>query len=561
MATRIALIALTAFAAWRSASAQTSYLARNDRIVCVGDSITAAGLFITFVDQALRTLYPDGGITLHNLGQGGASAPAGASSLAGYLDKHEPTLATFMFGVNDTRWSEGQTEEKVGQFLGGLKAAVASTQAKKLPLVLLRESHFSHGANAPPDAFERRVNRMLFELLAAQDEFAAANHVPVVDVLGAYQRQLAAAWAKDPAYEFSPDVIHPTSPGHAAIAVEVLRAFGAGLPLAATAGERGPLHVSRASDLSLRVADSCGVVGADAAVAVRIEVGNAGKEMVDGTLVACVAGHKLDRRITVAGGGTADVAFELPVSGLARRWGAVPLYVAFVGREAFAADGTLFFHSQVRAAARKPLLVADGEFTTAAAGKAGRCPVSGVRLSREQDSLCVDFTWKDATPVAARPGFRNTFGKQIDKPVDLGSRGGQPCDAVEFFFDLRDEQAIGRWTSGADDNPPGILRLAVYRENVDRTNAAAGLAANVVTADEPPATVRLESTGENTWRLIVLAKPAGAVIGFSMRVTDSEDFEGPRAEPFHLTFGQGQEPMSYLLVGDSAAGVFCRIGY
>ncbi len=400
MATRIALIALTAFAAWTSASAQTSYLARNDRIVCVGDSITAAGLSITFVDQALRTLYPDGGITLHNLGQGGASAPAGASSLAGYLDKKQPTLATFMFGVNDTRWSEGQTQEKVGQFLGGLKAAVA-----------------------------------------------------------------------------------------------------------------------------------------------------------------CVAGHKLDRRITVEGGDTADVAFELPVSGLGKRWGAVPLYVAFVGREAFAADGTLFFHSQVRAAAREPLLVADGEFTTAAAGKAGRCPVSGVRLSRERDSLCVDFTWKDATPVAARPGFHNTFGKQIDKPVDLGSRGGQPCDAVEFFFDLRGEQAIGRWTSAADDNPPGILRLAVYRENVDRTNAAAGLAANVVTADEPPATVRLESTGENTWRLIVLAKPAGAVIGFSMRVTDSEDFEGPRAEPFHLTFGQGQEPMSYLLFGDSAAGVFCRIGY
>jgi len=46
-----------------------------------------------------------------------------------------------------------------------------------------------------------------------------------------------------------------------------------------------------------------------------------------------------------------------------------------------------------------------------------------------------------------------------------------------------------------------------------------------------------------------------------MRVTDSEDFKGPRTEPFYLTFRAGQEPMSYLQLGDTAAGVFCRIGY
>ena len=191
-------MAVVAGRACSPCAAQMSYLTSNERIVCVGDSIMAAGLSLTFVEQVLHALYPDAGIRLHNLGQGGASAPAGASSLAGYLDKHEPTLATFMFGVNDTRWSEGQAEEKIGRFLGGLEKAVASTAAKQIPLVLLRESHFSHGADPPPDAFESQVNRTLFQLLAAQDRFAAEHRVPVVDVLGAYQRQLAAAWAKDP---------------------------------------------------------------------------------------------------------------------------------------------------------------------------------------------------------------------------------------------------------------------------------------------------------------------------------------------------------------------------
>jgi lysophospholipase L1-like esterase len=557
MASRIAAVAVATCMVCPQAAAQTSYLVKNEDVVCVGDSITAAGLYIDFVEQILRTLYPDAGIRLHNLGQGGASAPGGANSLAAYLEKNQPTLALFMFGVNDTRWSDRQGEEKVAQFLGGLQKACASSTAKEVPLVLLRESNFSHGRHALPDAFESRLNRMLDKLLAAQDEFALENQLSVIDVLGAYRRQLEAAWAKDPAYEFTPDVIHPTAPGHAAIAVEILRAFGAGLPLSPAADKRGPIQLERSKDITLRVADCGTIMEPSGSLSLKIEAIHAGKEPLEGTLLACVAGQRFDRRITLPAGGKADVSFDLPVSRLAHRWAAVPLYVAFTGGEVFAADGTLLWYSRVQPVAPEPLALADGDFGTTASGTARVCPVSRVQVSRQPGAWHVDFAWKDATPVAAQPGFLNHFRQEITTPVDLNSRNGQPCDAIEFFFDLRDAAAIGRWTANIDSNPPGVLRLGVYREKVD-----GGVTAKVVSAkDSPPATVELKSTGEDTWQLIVRAEPAGPVTGFSMRVVDSEDFEAPRTAPFCLTSHHGQEPMSYIQLGAGKSGVFCRVGY
>lgn len=411
----------------------------KDDLVCVGDSITAAGLWIEFVDQMLRTLYPD--------------------------------------------------------------------------------------------AFGSTVNRTLFQLLAAQDEFAKANQLP--------------------------DVIHSTAPGHAAIAVEILRAFGAGLPLSTTAAKRGPLHLARSKDLALRVADSSEIIAPDSSLALKIRAEHSGKEPLDGTLLVSAAGQKFERRVTLPAGGTADFAFDLPVSRLSQRCAAVPVYVAFAGRETFAADGTLLFYSHAQPVAPEPFVIADGSFKTTQAGTSRVCPVSQVRLSRQEDGWQVDCAWRDATPVTAKPGFRNNFDKEIARLLGLNSRYGQPCDTIEFFFDLRDEEATGRWTANVDANPSGVFRLGVYRERVDGT-----LAAKVLRAGESPAeTVDLKPTGADIWRLIVRTRPAGSVTGFSMRVVDSEDFDAPRTAPFCLTPHQGQEQMSYIQLGDDKPGVFCRIGY
>lgn len=219
----------------------------GDVIVCVGDSVTAAGVYDGFLQAMLDRLYPEAGIRIVNRGQGGQTAGAATGLLRSAMDAEHPTPATFMFGVNDTRWSAGDEDAKAAAFTDGLASAVEFAASKNVTPLLLRESHFSHGQ--APDEFAAKVNGVFDRLMPAQDAFAAARQIPVIDTPGAYMRALAAAWAADPRYEFSPDIVHPNSAGHAAMAGEILRALGAGLPLAAPlaapTGPRGPLPLAR----------------------------------------------------------------------------------------------------------------------------------------------------------------------------------------------------------------------------------------------------------------------------------------------------------------------------
>ena len=89
---------------------------------------------------------------------------------------------------------------------------VPTTETRKSPLDSF------HGDGMHSELFLLSANPDLYR--QAQDELGAKHNVPVIDVLGAYRRALAKAWKKDRLYEFTPDVIHPTQPGHAAMATE-----------------------------------------------------------------------------------------------------------------------------------------------------------------------------------------------------------------------------------------------------------------------------------------------------------------------------------------------------
>jgi len=58
---------------------------------------------------------------------------------------------------------------------------------------------------------------MLDQLQQALTTVASIEQIPLIECAPApNQRALDKAWTKDPAYEFTPDIIHPNSPGHAA---------------------------------------------------------------------------------------------------------------------------------------------------------------------------------------------------------------------------------------------------------------------------------------------------------------------------------------------------------
>ena len=544
-----------------SAVAGNAYLRPTDRVLCSGDSITAPGTFETYVQDTLRCIYPEGGVTLINLGSGGKGAEFGVKSIDAYKEMPAPTFALFMFGVNDTGWRDSNPDAKVAAFVKELQKAVEVTKKKELPLIFLREINFSHGANPAPDAFEVRVTGMMDKLQQAQEAFAAEQQIPFMDVRGAYHRAQERAWAKDPAYEFTPDIIHPTPPGQAAMACEILSAFGAGLPLSPADGTRGAMQLLRAKDLKLTLADGCKIIRPDGTIAFTIEMQNQAGKAEEGKLLVVVAGQKFEKAIHLKASGTTKASFTLPATALTNRYDTVPVYMAFVGKEHFAGDGGLFFYSHIQPTAKTPATVAAASFGTLHPEKIARtCPVTDVSIQRVGDLCTVDFTWNDTTPILAQPGFKDFLGQIIDAPLNLNARDTQPCDAVEFFFDLRPLEAIGRWTSHADANSPGVLRVGVYQELVDGKPVAKTLAQPAM----PPDTLVLTTLGEHRYRLSVQTKTTAPSIGFSMRVTDNTVFKTDSTQAFLLEgYPQyrGKDPMTFLQLGEKEDGILFRLGY
>jgi lysophospholipase L1-like esterase len=541
-------------------AAETAYLRPGDVIVCVGDSVTRAGVYDGFLQATLERMYPEAGIRVVNRGEGGKCADAAASLLDSALKTERPTLATFMFGVNDTRWSAGDEDAKAEAFVAGLTVAVDLAEKNRVVPLLLRESHFSHGQ--APDEFAAKVNGVLDRLMAAQDAFAAERQIPVIDTQGAYKRALARAWDADPHYEFSPDIVHPNTPGHAALAGEILRALGAGLPLAAATGERGPLRLAASADLTIDFAAAAGVLETNGTLAVPVTIHNRKARPEKGTLLLCSSDHVLEKPVAVAArvatGVSTTVTFEMPFAKLRAERGAGPLYAAFRGERSFAAASTLFFHSRIRPAA-VPVVFGAADFQSAAATDARTCPVTNVALRRNGAELTVDFTWADKTLVTARPGFKTRFGKEVTALLDLNNREGQPCDAVEVFLDARPARAIGRPTANADANPTGLLRLGVcfVEEN-------GKIVARALSLPEVPAeALSLKPAGPSAWTLTVRCEAAGPCLGVSMRVTDNTEFKVASAPLFWLTGhrGTGQEPMGFVQLSVQDEGVLYRIGY
>lgn len=532
-------------------AAETAFLRPGDVIVCVGDSVTAAGVYDGFLQALLDRLYPGAGIRIVNRGSGGKSAAAATGLLDSALKTERPTLATFMFGVNDTGWSAGNETAKAEAFVAGLTAAVDLAETNHVVPLLLKESHFSHGQ--APDEFAAKVNGVLDQLMAAQETFATARQIPVIDAQGAYKRALAAAWAADPRYEFSPDVVHPNSAGHAALACEILRALGAGLPLAAPQGERGPLRLAAPDDLTLDFAPAAGVMAADGTLTVPVTLHNRSASPEKGTLLLCLADLAVEKPIEVAAGAQATVNLELPLAKLRAERGAGPLYAAFRGAERFTAASTLFFHSRLRPAAA-PVIFGAQDFQSGPRV----CPVTNVAMRRNGTELTVDFTWADTNVVTAQSGFKTRFGKEITALLDLNNRDGQPCDAVEFLLDLRPAAAIGRPTANADANPEGVLRIGVCL-----VEEHGKIVARALSLPELPAeALALVPAGPNAWTLKVKCIAAGPSLGVSMRVTDNTEFN-KGTPPLWLTSqpGLGQELMGFIQLGERDEGVLYRIGY
>lgn len=193
------LVALLLFwvIAPRPALAANSLLRDGDRWVCLGDSITAEDIYPRILGRVFAHYHPDAKLTVINSGQGGDTASDNPKKLADRVLKHQPTVVSVMYGMNEAInvWHAGQPREPVLERYRKNLSYIARTLKEQGITVLLMSptltdptcgwAYFDLDGTVP---FLRQCAAIVREVAEKEGAF----YIPVQEEMEAFQQSLPA---------------------------------------------------------------------------------------------------------------------------------------------------------------------------------------------------------------------------------------------------------------------------------------------------------------------------------------------------------------------------------
>ncbi len=233
------------------ARAQAATLS-GKRVLFLGDSITQAGEYVTFVEYYLNTLYPTQHFDIISIGLSSETVsgltenahpfprPWLHERLWAALDVVKPDIVFACYGMNDGIYHP-QSHERMAAFQNGIRKLIAVDKAAGAKTVLLTPPPFD--PTAIPNSI-RPVTAADFSYLNPYDHYDSALAVyarwemtlpatdaQVVDLHTPLADYLAARQKADPTFHYSGDGIHPNAVGHLLMAQTILQALGAPLQI------------------------------------------------------------------------------------------------------------------------------------------------------------------------------------------------------------------------------------------------------------------------------------------------------------------------------------------
>lgn len=205
------------------------------RVVFLGDSITQAGGYVTFVDYYLEKLYPEKNFDIYGLGlasetlsglsednhAGGAfPRPCLFERLERLLKKAKPEVVFACYGINDGIY-QPLDSERFAAFQQGVNKLIEQCQAAGVEQVVM----------VTPPIYDTATKPGQFNYDSVMTEYAAWEvkldrpGVLVVDLHSAMRK------ARDARAEvFSKDKVHPGAEGHLFMAKTILTGLGVSVP-------------------------------------------------------------------------------------------------------------------------------------------------------------------------------------------------------------------------------------------------------------------------------------------------------------------------------------------
>ena len=195
-------------------------LKTGDRIIWLGDSITAAEVYGRDVEAVLMIRRPDLSLSFIDSGVGGNSAWDGLRRLESDVIAEHPTVVVINFGMNDSAATNGHHAD----FMNNMEAIFASLRAANIHRIVWVEptpvdTYGSAGIAAIRHA--ARLNKVVAEI----ETHPAEPDITVVH-WNAPMKWALQRYRADGGH-LIPDRIHPNTYGHAVMAAELLRGIGA----------------------------------------------------------------------------------------------------------------------------------------------------------------------------------------------------------------------------------------------------------------------------------------------------------------------------------------------
>lgn len=207
-------------------------LKKDDRIVFLGDSITAGGVkpngYVTLLTAAIKAAHPDLGIETFGAGISGNKVPNLQARLEKDVIAKKPTLVFIYIGINDVwHWKKNKEGVMAGGttkelFESGLKDIIAKVNAAGARVILCTPSVIGE----KNDGSNER-DAMLEEYSAVSRKVAADTNSQLVDLRKAFIDHLKANNPDNlPKGILTGDGVHLNPAGNAFVAAEMGKAIG-----------------------------------------------------------------------------------------------------------------------------------------------------------------------------------------------------------------------------------------------------------------------------------------------------------------------------------------------
>jgi lysophospholipase L1-like esterase len=206
----------------------------GSRVAFVGNSITEAGYYESYVWLYYMTRFPDQRIEVINCGVGGNTMKDIAARFDEDVLKRNPTVILLTFGMNDSGYFEYNgdnpgafADKRVEESKQYFTEVVAKLKAyPNIQKVMVASSPYDETMKNKDNYFPGK-SKTMERIVAFQKETAIQNQWPLVDFYHPMEQINLEGQKKDPAFTIiGKDRIHPGNGGHLVMAYTVLKAQG-----------------------------------------------------------------------------------------------------------------------------------------------------------------------------------------------------------------------------------------------------------------------------------------------------------------------------------------------